>query len=114
MTDQPDMQELAETFGFDPNIEDDGTEQETTEVASTAERATEASEKARERDDRQADDLIGRQIGPWTVIAKRERHETKSGKRAVYVIQHRDGFTKGLKGYRLNAMVQQAINDGLA
>lgn len=61
-----------------------------------------------------ADDLIGRQIGPWTVIEKRERHETPSGTRAVYVIQHRDGFVKGLRGQRLNALMAEAINGGLA
>lgn len=54
------------------------------------------------------DQVIGRRIGPWTVIAKRERHETRSGRRAVYVLRHLDGFTKGIKGHRLNAMLTEA------
>lgn len=54
-----------------------------------------------------ASTLIGRQIGPWTVVATRERRETRSGRRAVYVIEHRDGRTKGVRGYRINAMLRQ-------
>ena len=73
-----------------------------------------ARDYAEQRSNEQADSLIGRVIGPWTVIARRDRHETPSGKRAVYVIQHRDGFIKGLRGYRLNALIEEAQRHGIA
>ncbi|MDO3394900.1 hypothetical protein QWJ41_04160 [Nocardioides sp. SOB44] len=73
-----------------------------------------AADMARARDDARADDLIGRQIGCWTVIGKKARHETPSGKRAVYIVKHRGGRVKGLRGYRLNALMQEAKNGGLA
>lgn len=79
-----------------------------------AEAIREAAAKSRQHDDNAADSLIGRQIGPWKVIAKRERHETPSGRRAIYIIQHRDGFMKGLRGQRLNALMVEAERNGVA
>lgn len=44
-----------------------------------------AADEARERDDRAADGLIGKRVGPWTVIDKRQRCETPAAsERSTY------------------------------
>lgn len=68
-----------------------------------------AHELAAARSDLRANELAGRTIGPWTVIG----YKKNASGRNVYVIRHRDGFLKGVRGYRLNAMLAAARRDGV-
>jgi hypothetical protein len=68
-----------------------------------------AYEFAMVSEDRRADDLAGRQIGAWTVIGYKKNAQGRN----VYIVKHRDGFLKGLRGYQLNTMLAAARRDGV-
>lgn len=88
--------------------------QEAAEAASESEHGDreaqiEAFEMSVAHEDRRAGDLANRQIGDWTVVG----HKRNAQGRNVFVLRHRDGFMKGVKGHVLNAMLTDARRNGV-